>query len=112
MPEEGQKIISPQKENDWGITVQELTPQLAQQLGLDSGTSGVVISDIAEGSPAADAGLRSGDLITEVNHEGINNLNDYQQALKQVKKNTNLLLLVKRGSGAFYAVLTPSSKSQ
>jgi serine protease Do len=112
MPEEGQKIISPQKENDWGITVQELTPQLAQQLGLDPGTSGVVISDIAEGSPAADAGLRSGDLITEVNHEGINNLNDYQQALKQVKKNTNLLLLVKRGSGAFYAVLTPSSKSQ
>jgi hypothetical protein len=47
-----------------------------------------------------------------VNHKGINNLNDYQQALKQLKKNNNLLLLVKRGSGAFYAVLTPLSKNQ
>jgi serine protease Do len=112
MPEEGQKIISPQKESDWGITVQELTPQLAQQLGLDSGTTGVVISDITQGSPAAEAGLRPGDLITEVNHKGINNLNDYQQALKQLKKNNNLLLLVKRGSGAFYAVLTPPLKNQ
>jgi serine protease Do len=112
MPEEGQKMISPQKESDWGITVQELTPQLAQQLGLDSGTTGVVISDITQGSPAAEAGLRPGDLITEVNHKGINNLNDYQQALKQLKKNNNLLLLVKRGSGAFYAVLTPPLKNQ
>jgi serine protease Do len=112
MPEEGQKIISPQKESDWGIAVQELTPQLAQQLGLEAGTTGVVISDITEGSPAAEAGLRPGDLITEANHKGINNLNDYQQALKQLKKNNNLLLLVKRGSGAFYAVLTPLSKNQ
>jgi len=39
-------------------------------------------------------------------------MNDYQQALKQVKKGENLLLLVKRSSGAFYAVLTPPSKNQ
>jgi hypothetical protein len=37
-------------------------------------------------------------------------MNDYQQALNKVKSGDNLLLLVKRGSGAFYAVLTPPSK--
>lgn len=112
MAEEGQKVISQQKENDWGMMVQELTPQLAQQLGLEPGTTGVVISDISESSPAAEAGLRPGDLITEVNRTAVKSLSDYEQALKNVKKDENLLLLVKRGSAAFYAVLTPPSKNQ
>jgi len=112
MPQEGQKTIASEEKSDWGIMVQELTPQLARQLGLESGTTGVVISDINEGSPAAEAGLRPGDLITEINRKGIHNLNDYQQALKQVKSGENLLLLVKRGSGAFYAVLTSPSQNQ
>jgi serine protease Do len=110
MQEEEQKTISPQKASDWGMMVQELTPQLAQQLGLEPGTTGVVISDVSEGSPAAEAGLRPGDLITEVNRTAVQNMNDYQQALKKVKNGEHLLLLVKRGSGAFYAVLTPPSK--
>jgi len=112
MPEEAQKSISPQKENDWGMMVQELTPQLAQQLDLKPGTTGVVISDISEGSPAAEAGLRPGDLITEVNRTAIKNLSDYQQALQQVKTGENLLLLVKRTGGSFYTVLTPLAKGQ
>ena len=109
MPEEGQKIASQQKESDWGMMVQELTPQLARQLSLKPGTTGVVISDITAGSPAAEAGLRSGDLITEVNRTAIKNLHDYQQALKQVIKGENLLLLVKRAGGALYVVLAPLS---
>ncbi len=112
MPSEEQTIVAPKEETSWGMAVQELTPQLARQLGLEPGTTGVVISDIKQGSPAAEAGLRPGDLITEVNRKGIKNFNDYQQALKQVKNGENLLLLVKRGSGAFYAVLTPPVKKQ
>ena len=72
----------------------------------------MVISDIQEGSPAAAAGLRPGDLITEVNRHAIKNLNDFRQDLTQVKKGENLLLLVQRGGGAFYVVLTPSSNNQ
>jgi len=100
------------EEGAWGMTVQELTEPLARQLELEPATTGVVISDIQEGSPAAAAGLRPGDLITEVNRQAIKNLNDYQQALKQVKKGENLLLLVQRGGGAFYVVLTPSPNNQ
>jgi serine protease Do len=113
MPTEGgQQMVSPEEKSDWGMTVQELTPQLTQQLGLEPGTTGVVISNIEEGGPAATAGLRPGDLITEVNRTAIKNLNDYQQTLQKVKKGENLLLLIKRSAGSFYTVLTPSGNDQ
>jgi len=112
MPEGEQKSVAPEEKSDWGMNVQELTPQLAQQLGLEPGTSGVVITGVEDGSPAADAGLRPGDLITEVNRQAIKNMNDYQQALQKVKKGENLLLLVRRAAGSFYTVLTPSSGDQ
>jgi S1-C subfamily serine protease len=72
----------------------------------------VVISNIQEGSPAAEAGLRPGDLITEVNRAAVNNLNDYQRELQKVKKGENLLLLVKRAAGSFYIVLTSPAKDK
>ena len=112
MPGAGEEMVAPQKESEWGMTVQELTPQLAQQLGLESGSTGVVVSDVSEGSPAAEAGLRPGDLIAEVNRTVVNNLSEYRQALKQVKSGENLLMLVKRGDGAFFVVLTPPSGNQ
>ena len=65
-----------------------------------------------QGGSAAEAGLRPGDLITEVNRTTIRNLNDYQEALQKIKKGENLLLLVKRDSGSFYVVLTPSANGQ
>jgi serine protease Do len=111
MPLEEKTIVASNEETNWGMAVQELTPQLAQQLGLDPGTIGVLISGISEGSPAAEAGLRPGDLISEVNRTVVKNLNDYHKALKQVKNGENLLLLIKRGNGALYVVLTPFSKN-
>jgi serine protease Do len=104
-----QNMVSPEEKNDWGMMVQELTPQLARQLGLKTGTTGVVISDIQEGSPAANAGLRPGDLITEVNRTAVKNLDDFRQALRKVKKGDNLLLLIKRSAGSLYIVLRPSA---
>ena len=105
MPSEEQK-----EESAWGISVQELTPQLQQQLDLEPGTTGVVVSNIQAGSPADSAGLRPGDVITEVNRQPVRNLADFRQALQRVTEGENLLLLVQRGGGAFYAVLTPRSR--
>jgi serine protease Do len=113
MSEEGQKAPAPEEEKtSWGMTVQQLTPQLAQQLGLEPESTGVLITGIQSGSPAEDAGLQPGDVITQINKQEIKDLSDYQQALKQVKKGENLLLLIRRGSGAFYVVLTPAAKNQ
>ena len=111
MPSEEQTSVAvPEEETSWGMVVQELTPQLSQQFKLESGTTGVVISGIETESPAAEAGLRPGDIISEVNRTAISNLNDYQHALAQVKSGENLLLLVKRGNSSFFVVLTPISK--
>jgi serine protease Do len=112
MPAEEQEIVSPKEEANWGMGVQELSPQLAEQLGLEPGTTGVVISDIESGSPASEAGLLPGDLIREMNRKEIKSLDDYRQALKQAKKGDNLLLLIKRGSGALYVILTPPPKEK
>ena len=113
MPEGAQQAMpsgEQKEESVWGITVQELTPPLARQLELEPGTTGVVVSAVKPGSPADAAGLHPGDLITEVNRKPVKNLTEYQQALRQIPKGENLLLLVQRGGGAFYVVLTPPSE--
>ena len=48
-----------------GVTVEDLTPELARDLDLPPSLSGVVISEVAEGGPGAKAGLSSGDVITQ-----------------------------------------------
>jgi len=81
-----------------GIAVGELTPQEAEQLGLEV-SRGVIIVKIEEGSPADESGLRKGDRILSINHQPIKNLGDYQNAIKSVEG--ECLIRTQRG----YAVL-------
>jgi serine protease Do len=109
MPQEGAGEL-PEKASAWGLTVQEITPDLAQQLGLSPEEQGVLISGVQPGSPAAEAGLHQGDVVKEVNHQGIHNLNDYNNALGEIKKSEPVLFLIKRGGGTLYVVLKSASK--
>jgi serine protease Do len=95
---------------DWGLTVQDITPELARRLGLNLRQKGVVISDVEPGSRAAKAGLRRGDVIKEVQRQSIQNLSDYNRALEKAEQDKTLLFLVKRGRGTLYVVLEPISK--
>ena len=52
--------------NEFGLSVQELTPALASQFGYGKDAQGLVVSSVEENGPAADAGLEVGDLITKV----------------------------------------------
>lgn len=105
MPEEGTETPSTPKESAWGMTVQNLTSELAQRFGWDENERGVVISEIQPGGPASEAKLRPGDLVKEVNRQKIQNIRDYNQAVQKVKKGESLLLLVKRGKNTFYVAL-------
>ncbi|MFZ0930078.1 MAG: DegQ family serine endoprotease [Syntrophobacteraceae bacterium] len=107
MPEEAlqQKAAGPKTESAWGITVQNLTPELAQKFGVDEKEGGVVISDLAAGSPAAEARLRQGDIVQEVNRQKIQNVRDWKQATDKMKKGEPLLLLIKRGANTFYVAI-------
>ena len=100
----------PEKETAWGLTVQDITPDLAQQLGLNPDEQGVVISGVYPGSPAGEAGLSTGDVVKEVNRQEIQNLNDYNQALEKAKQDKSLLLVIKRGGSTHFVVLKSVSK--
>ena len=109
MPQDMQAGL-PAEENNWGLTVQEITPDLAKHLDLDPEEKGVVISGLEPGGPAAEAGLRTGDVIKEVNRKAIKDLADYKKAIAKGNEDKGVLLLVKRGQGTLYVVLKPSSK--
>jgi serine protease Do len=109
MPQE-MKAGLPANTSDWGLTVQEITPDLADHLGLAPGEEGVVISSLEPGSPAAEAGLKTGDVIKEVNRHAVKDLGDYKKAMGNAKKEKGVLLLVKRGQGTLYVVLNPSTQ--
>ncbi len=107
MPEEAEhkKTAAASTESAMGITVQNLTPELAQKFGVDEKEGGVVITELAAGSPAAEAKLHPGDLIEEVNRQKIQNIRDWKQAIEKMKKGEPLLLLVKRGANTFYVAI-------
>ena len=88
---------------DWGITVANITSDLAQQYNLQQ-QQGVVITGVSENTPAGDAGLQPGDVITEVNRQRVNTVSEYQDALAK-SSNAQLLLLVKRQGQSFFVAL-------
>ena len=64
-----------------GIAVQDLTPDLAQAFGMDRFRPGVVVAQVGEGTPAATAGLRSGDIIVSINGRPIRNSMELRTAV-------------------------------
>jgi serine protease Do len=91
-----------------GVEVDELTPEIAQQLSLGPGTHGVVVTAVDPSSPAAAAqpGIGRGDVIQEINHKPIRNVSDYKQAVAAAG-NQPLLLLVNHGGVTGYSVIQP-----
>lgn len=87
-----------------GLSVETLTPQIAQNIGLPADTYGVVIDSVQPGSAAADAGLQRGDVIQEINHMKVANMADFDKASGMANQNS-ILLLVNRNGNTMYVVL-------
>lgn len=88
-----------------GVVVDNLTPDTSQELKLPESTAGVVVDQVDATSSAAEAGLQPGDVIQQVNHQTVKNVNEYRQALRSSNKNQPVLLLVDRhGETMFLAV--------
>lgn len=81
-----------------GIEVQDLTPQLAKQLGYTQGEEGVVVTKVKPGSPGAASGIRPGCLILEVNRKRVTNISEYNENLKEAAKSKRILLLMRQGA--------------
>lgn len=85
-----------------GITVSDLTPSIARQLGVGTEEKGVVVIKIEHGSPADEAGIRKGDVIQEIDRQEIRNLNDFNRVISKLGVNDTVLLFINRGGKKFY----------
>jgi len=87
-----------------GMTVDEITPELAEELGLKE-TSGVIVTEVEDGSPAAEAGLEAGDIILEVDQDPIRNIRQFDRKIERYKPGDTVLLLVRRQETTIYRTL-------
>jgi serine protease Do len=92
------------KDTGFGMTIETLTPDLARQLRIPQGRTGVVISDIEPGSPAAQQGLRPGDVIVSVNGQPATSVDTVGALLDRVLVGRNARVVVLR-NGAEALVL-------
>lgn len=87
------------------IEVRELTPQLAQRLGVPAGVRGVVIAQV--GSEMAGGQLRAGDVIEAINQEPVTSVQQYQQAIQSLDPEQPQVLSVCRQRSRSFVVVKP-----
>ncbi len=88
----------------WGLHLHDLNPRIEEQFRLKA-DQGVAVVGIEPDSPAAEAGIRQGDVIVEVNRKRVASVDDVKKEIKQAKEKDRLLLLVQRDGGKFYVPL-------
>ncbi|MFQ5828373.1 MAG: trypsin-like peptidase domain-containing protein [Candidatus Methylomirabilia bacterium] len=105
-PDEGRILRSASKgKGQLGLEVRPITPDLASRLGL-SGRDGVVVARVEEGSPAAEAGIRRGDVIREVNRKRIKDVSDYQGVINALQPGDLVTVRLQRGRMSLYVAFT------
>ena len=90
--------VTPELSEGFGMTLQDVTPQVARQLRLPIGTEGAVVADVQQGSAAASGGVQPGDLILSINRVDVANAADASRELSNVESGRTAFLLVQRGS--------------
>jgi serine protease Do len=93
-----------EKGEEMGVRFAELTPEIAEQAGLPEDEKGVVVMDVAAGSKAEQAGLRTGDLVKEINRQTVVKLDDLRSQLAKIKDGDAVHLLIRRGGGGFLVI--------
>jgi serine protease Do len=86
-----------------GITVETLTPEIAQQVGVPSTTRGVVVDDVDASSAAAEV-VGKGTVIVGVNRQPVNNAQDFKRLMGQAAGKAVLLTVNSNGSNLFLVV--------
>jgi serine protease Do len=92
----------------WGLGLADLTPDIRQQLQANDDVHGAVIEQVTPGSPADNAGLQRGEVITEVDRHPVHSAADVQKALSSVGKDSDALVLVWSNGGSTFRVLHPT----
>jgi serine protease Do len=93
--EEGEQGDESQpQQSKLGITVDNLTPDIAQRLQVPSG-KGVVVTDVKPGSFADDVNLSRGDVVLEINKQLVNSTDDFAKVTQNLKSGQDVVFLVR-----------------
>jgi serine protease Do len=92
----------------WGLSLGDINSAARQQMQVPSSVRGAVVEDVQPGSPADNAGLQRGDVIMEVNRHPEQSAEDAVQALSNVPKGQDALVLVWSNGGNTFRVLHPT----
>lgn len=87
-----------------GMTVEDLTPELAKNFGL-SEAKGVVVVQVEDGSSAAEAGVRAGDVILEIDQSAVKDVKDFNRKIESYKPGDTILVLAKRRGATVFLTL-------
>jgi serine protease Do len=87
-----------------GISVQPLTPDLAQQVNVPPTTKGVVVTDVDQGSPAAESGIGQGDVITGVDRKPVTSVQDFTRLINAAQGKSVLVTVNHGGFTRFLVV--------
>lgn len=92
------------QEGKLGLTLQPVTPAIAKELEMPEDTKGLVVTQVDPSGSAAQAGMRRGDVILEVNRQSVSSLDEMRSALDKSGTNSALLLISRGGQTTFLTV--------
>lgn len=87
---------SPEGADKLGLDLVDLSPRLRRQFNLPDRVAGVLVRDVAESSPAEDAGLAPGDVILEINGKAVESREDFDKALAKIRSGQVIRLYIYR----------------
>jgi serine protease Do len=106
--EETSSNDGPTGNEKYGLSLQVFTSNLAERYGLDAQDQGLLVARVDPNGSAANAGIRQGDLIQEVNRRPVRNVPDFTAAVQQSGARP-ALLLIKRRNAVTFLTLRPGS---
>lgn len=97
---------APEADDILGMQVQAVDAALAENLKLGS-TGGLVVTDVRDDTPAADAGIQREDVITEIDQKAVGDLESFKKQVAEAKGERGVLLFIERKGRKTYGVLKP-----
>jgi serine protease Do len=98
------KAPAERKFDNMGLELQALTPDLAKQFGFDS-AQGLVVTGVKNDSPAADVGIKQGDLIEKVGTKAVTSVKEFEDAVKELSLKDGIVLHLRTAEGKRFVIV-------
>ena len=94
--EETAQAQAPKPQGRMGLQVSDMTPDIAKRMNLPSGAAGVVVTSVAAGSPAMEAGFQPGDVLLKINGKDVTSASQVSDQIKGLQAGTEATFVVRR----------------